>query len=373
MNGTAMSVLLRPARADDARAIFEWRNDPWIASLSETGNFSWEEHCEWFKRAVADPSRLLFIIEREDGTGMGMVRLDRIDTRQAAVTIYLMRQFTGHGAGVEALKKACGLAFEKSPDLESIRARIRQRNHESIKAFGKAGFSAPRADASGAVEWVEMVLIRGGKVDADAAPAWTVDNNHIVEFYSDLVEKHGAAPQALDWGSLAAQEKRFAALAQIGSLEGRSVLDVGCGLADLWGYLQRQGLNVDYTGYDLTPAMIERAKQRYPSVRLEVRNLLDEPEPPSRFDYVLASGIFYLRRVNPMAYLETMARRMFALSRLGVAFNTLSVKALQQTPGEFYADPEAVRSLCLKIAPRVVIREDYLPHDFTVYLYKDER
>lgn len=201
---------------------------------------------------------------------------------------------------------------------------------------------------------------------------WKSENERITEFYSKLVNNHGAKLQALDWGSQKSQELRFSILTQINKLDNASVLDVGCGLADLLEYLKSRGINVDYTGYDLTPEMIDSARQRFPYAHLEIRDLMAESKLKEQFDYVLASGIFYLRQVDPMAYLELMVRQMFTLCRRGIAFNTLSVLASEQNPDEFYADPERVLAMCLKITPRVVIRHDYLPHDFTVYLYKEE-
>ena len=200
---------------------------------------------------------------------------------------------------------------------------------------------------------------------------WDAENKRIVEFYDGLVERYGIDPRALDWGSRESQELRFSALTGIGELGGTTILDVGCGMADLLDYLQRNRTNVDYTGYDLSPAMVNLARQRFPQIRLEVCDLMAEPEPSLRFDYVLSSGIFYLRQAMPMVYLEAMVRRMFALCRRGVAFNTLSTKALQRHGDEFYADPAEVLTICLEITPRAVLRHDYLPNDFTVYLYRE--
>ena len=200
---------------------------------------------------------------------------------------------------------------------------------------------------------------------------WTSENKHITKYYSSLVEEYGMNPQALNWGSRQSQELRFSILTQIGNLEGANILDVGCGMADLLGYLQQSTTSVHYTGYDLTSEMIENALHRFPESQLEVRNLLEEPPPELSFDYVFASGIFYLRQVEPMVYLESMVCRMFSICRRGVAFNTLSTLASQYNPNEFYADPAEVLTMCLKLTNRLVVRHDYLEHDFTVYLYKE--
>lgn len=202
--------------------------------------------------------------------------------------------------------------------------------------------------------------------------SWELESDRIISFYSYLIEEHGIDIQALDWGNPKSQELRFTIFEAIGQLNEASILDVGCGTADFLCYLQKRNINAKYTGYDITPAMIEYARHRFPNANLEVRDLLTEPGTSAKFDYVLASGIFYLRQLEPMIYLETMIHRMFSLCRHGVAFNTLSSLAHKKTANEFYAEPAEVLAICLKVTPRVVLRHDYLIHDFTVYLYKEE-
>ncbi len=201
--------------------------------------------------------------------------------------------------------------------------------------------------------------------------AWQDDDERIIETYKHLVETYGFDHRSLDWGSRHSQELRFAVLTEIAPLQGTSVLDVGCGLADFLGYLQWHAIGVQYTGWDLTPGMIAHARQRFPKADLHVANLLDVSKPVRQFDYVVASGIFHLRHHAPFSYLESMVHRMFALCHRGVAFNTLSSLAKQREPGEFYAEPATVMELCLQVTPFVVMRHDYLEHDFTMYLYRN--
>jgi SAM-dependent methyltransferase len=189
-----------------------------------------------------------------------------------------------------------------------------------------------------------------------------------IEHFSRLVEAHGTSAQALGWGSTASQRTRFAVLAGIGDLNGCTLADVGAGLGDLYGYLVERAISVDYTGYDLTPAMVEASRARWPGVRFEVLDILAAPHLDDAFDYVLASGVFTFHTTDSMAFLDRMVRRMYAMCRRGVAFNMLSALAPEPEPGEFVAAPDAVLRLCQAITPFVVLRHDYFPHDFSVYL-----
>ena len=72
----APSVTIRPARDDDVRLLFEWRNDP----VTRAGSFSdgevpWEDHVAWFKASLDNPSRHIFMaLEEERPVGGKLVR-----------------------------------------------------------------------------------------------------------------------------------------------------------------------------------------------------------------------------------------------------------------------------------------------------------
>lgn len=196
------------------------------------------------------------------------------------------------------------------------------------------------------------------------------DNQRLVRHYGERYEQYGADVRSVDWGSRESQEKRFAAFVDVGSVQGVSILDIGCGLGDFPAYLQQRGISADYTGYDVTPRMIEHCRNRFPDQHFEQGDPIADPPQGASFDYVMASGIFSVHRSEPEAYLYYAIDQMYRLCRVGVAFNTLSTFAATQTPGEFHADPSEVLERCLRICPRVTLRHDYLPQDFTVYMYK---
>jgi SAM-dependent methyltransferase len=204
-----------------------------------------------------------------------------------------------------------------------------------------------------------------------SGPAHDEENARIAEFYHGLVSRFGVDPRALDWGSRASQETRFDVLIEIDELAGRSVLDIGCGLADLFAFLESRHIPVAYTGYDIAPAVIRFARERFPHLALQVVDLMAKETVSREFDFVLASGIFNLRPMGSYSYLEEMVRCMFEQCRCGVAFNSLSRRSNLLGSDQFLADPAEVLRICLDITPSVVLRHDYMPHDFTVYLYKD--
>ena len=67
-------------------------------------------------------------------------------------------------------------------------------------------------------------------------------------FFQLHVRLYGNDWRALGWQSRHTQYRRFAVLAEVGDLAHTRVLDVGCGLGDLYGYLCTQSIPVTYTG-----------------------------------------------------------------------------------------------------------------------------
>jgi len=68
--------------------------------------------------------------------------------------------------------------------------------------------------------------------------------------------------------------------------------------------------------------------------------------------------------------MKTLIARLYELAAKAVAFTSLSTWSDTLTPGEFHADPAQTLAFCRTLTPRVLVRHDYLPHDFAVFLYR---
>lgn len=186
------------------------------------------------------------------------------------------------------------------------------------------------------------------------------------QHYIPLLEQHGCRFRAVDWGSRQGQITRFRILLEVGNLLDASILDVGCGVGHLVDYLTSLGFQGNYFGIDVLPEMVAAARVRYPTWQFQENNIL-EADSSRNFDYVLGSGLFTFGDSEIMK--ETI-RAMFATCSKGVAFNSLSIWAEKKENGELYADPLTTFQFCRTLTPWVILRHDYMPHDFTVYLYR---
>jgi len=190
--------------------------------------------------------------------------------------------------------------------------------------------------------------------------------------YHKLLETYGSSYLALNWGSEQGQMLRFSVLSAVGDLAGRSVLDVGCGLGDLAGWLELQQIDAEYVGLDLTQGLLEGARRRFPSKRFVSGSITDPAVlKDETFDFVVASGMFYTYRKGGQAWLEQAVTRMWQLAGSGVSFNSLSSWAPERDPGEYYADPGKVITFCRSLTPWVRLRHDYHPRDFSVFLLRE--
>ena len=196
--------------------------------------------------------------------------------------------------------------------------------------------------------------------------------SRIADYYRELIGKYGHDPRACDYGRAQSQLIKFRVLSEVTPLDHCSVLDVGCGFADFAGFLSDRFDGVQYSGIDLCPDMISQAKLSSPGLDLRVANVADVAFDRS-FDVVVANGIFYLLGEQAPGLMQHMIERMFSFATRAVAFNSLSTWTRDQEPGEFYADPLQTLEFCRGLTPWVVLRHDYHPRDFTVYLYKSAR
>ena len=193
----------------------------------------------------------------------------------------------------------------------------------------------------------------------------------IKEIFGRHCKRFGDSPQALGWENEYTQKMRFMVLSEIAPLEGMRILDVGCGKGDLFGFFKECGIPVEYIGVDLTLELVKLARSLYPDAQILSRDFLQDEYYPE-IDYALASGVANVLTLNNQEYMEAIIKKMFSLARMGAAVNMISTYLPddKKDTGIYCYSPETMFKFALKLTPRVILRHDYLPNDFTLYLYK---
>lgn len=191
------------------------------------------------------------------------------------------------------------------------------------------------------------------------------------DYYTGKLQTHGATPKGVDWNSAESQQLRFQQLLRVCDESPFTLNDYGCGYGALATYLYEQGLDCDYLGFDISPAMIQAAQEllsTYPRVKLT-----DDPAQLIKADYTVASGIFNVKldteKTDWLDYILHTLNELWALSNKGLAFNLLTS----------YSDPERMRSdlyygqptfffdYCkMRFSRQVALLHDYGLYEFTI-------
>ena len=195
------------------------------------------------------------------------------------------------------------------------------------------------------------------------------------------IEHYGYKPQALYWSSQEIQFIRFKKLSEIlPRNQACSILDVGCGFADLKGYLEQQGFDIDYTGIDLSEDMVRSAGFQNPGIKVEQGDLFDFNPAEQQFDFVLLSGALnevVETEIEDTAefkgrYAKAVIRKMYDSCKHGVAFNLLDNRNAWVTERSDLQSfqPDDIQTYCQTFANQVSWQDGYVDNDFTVFLYR---
>lgn len=195
------------------------------------------------------------------------------------------------------------------------------------------------------------------------------DSGAIFNYHRDMAALHGAGSSlALGWLTARDQQVRFEALMGMGDLNGKTVLDAGCGYGDLFAYLSAQYQLAHYYGVEQIPELLDEAVKRYwerANVTFISRNFLNKELPVA--DYVFASGSLNYGSSDP-GYIFNAITTLFEHCRVGFGFNLLHRVAENGLLVAY--DPEIILAHCHTLSSKVIFKDGYAAEDFTVWVYR---
>ncbi len=190
-------------------------------------------------------------------------------------------------------------------------------------------------------------------------------DNH--KYYNEVLQRYGVSAQGVHWNSQRTQYKRFEILLEMITLSpDESVVDVGCGFADLYLYMQQtRNLPRSYVGLEIMETMVEAARQRVPC-EIKVCDALVDSLPKA--DYYICSGAMnILTRDETFTFIG----RCLAASNKGFVFNLLEGE--DESMVYNYFRPQEIEALADELGVGFNMKRGYMPKDFTVYLDKTAR
>jgi len=201
------------------------------------------------------------------------------------------------------------------------------------------------------------------------------DRLDYIERYEKRLQEFGYSPETLGWGAQGRQEVRFSVLAEPAlRMPDSSVLDVGCGFGDLYDFLVQRGWRGRYTGIDIVPGLLEVARRRHASLDVRELDITDDAASLDEHDFVISSGVFNaaLPSGSNQDHIEAALGNMHRRARFATCVDFLSTYVDFQKPGAHHTDPGWALTVAKRLTRRVLLRHDYMPYEFSIFLFRDD-
>jgi ubiquinone/menaquinone biosynthesis C-methylase UbiE len=191
--------------------------------------------------------------------------------------------------------------------------------------------------------------------------------------YLERYSKYGIHVDSLKSGGAAKQLVRHMVHASMFELKDKHVLDVGCGIAMFYEYLRSLPASIaSYTGFDIVEPFLDSNRERFPEARFENVDIFVDPLTSYAPDIVFMSQVFnnkYADANNEEIAMEAM-RRFFGIAKEGLAIDFMTAYVDFNESELHYFQPEKMFAYAKSLTRTVALRHDYLPFEFTLFLYK---
>lgn len=154
-----------------------------------------------------------------------------------------------------------------------------------------------------------------------------------------------------------------------------SILDIGAGRGDLYGYIKDSYSvsEVSYLGLEQSPVLVDAGIKKYENIALKASTF---PKTQCQnADWVVACGVMFEKIVDDVStksyFLDEFIPSMYDKSNLAVSFNLVNQNTLTEEHENFIGfDPGAIMNTLIAKYRFVTLRHNYSDSIFTVTIYK---
>lgn len=197
------------------------------------------------------------------------------------------------------------------------------------------------------------------------------------EKYISAFRQYGRSPKSLLWGTDRRNIRYYELLKQFDLSSESTLLDVGCGFADLYTFCNKYfSVTLNYTGIDYCIEFIRSIKEggvsNYKLIQGEFLSVHDL----KNYDYCVSSGIFNIsnndNKQEKYEFLYNIVKKMFDLCNIAIAFNFVTDKVEYKKPGVSYYSPTKVLDFCYTLSRNIVFDNSCMPFEATITIFKDD-
>jgi SAM-dependent methyltransferase len=220
----------------------------------------------------------------------------------------------------------------------------------------------------------EIVASQDSMAGGPSIPAgWNV----LVRHYEECMAQHGATPRGVDWPNGDDLAARFGVMLEVLAETGERprLLDLGCGPGLLLDYLAAtSGVDrIRYQGIDLSSAMVDAARERWPEHEFSCRDILSAPLPEQSVDVVIMNGVLTERVSLSVPSMTALAQALvaaaFSVARVGIAFNVMSAHVDRERDDLFHWPFDALAGfLEREVSHNYTFRADYGLYEYTCFV-----
>ncbi|MCR5592799.1 MAG: class I SAM-dependent methyltransferase [Saccharofermentans sp.] len=206
----------------------------------------------------------------------------------------------------------------------------------------------------------------------------TVRNNNISRF-SELYNNFGNDERSVGW-TKNKQPLRFAQIMSYVPSDAKTLLDIGSGLGDLYGFISEDDVFrlIKYKGIDFMPDFVKEAAKNYPGGDFECIDFM-ESDINERYDVVVECGCF--TNLDPKKddesyeYIECFLKKALSVCTDSgvVIMHFLTDKVDYRTSElDFHIAPERILKIAYSHSRRVVLDNMVFPFEACLAVYKDD-
>lgn len=200
-----------------------------------------------------------------------------------------------------------------------------------------------------------------------------LSKEYVISFYDKAFQMFGDRPEAVRWTSRGQRLRYECLLAIDDNLDGKKILDYGCGKGDFYEFLKEKDISVHYTGFDINEKLISLAKQKFPECKFRVFDMVKD-ELDEDFDYIILCGVFNLNVAGIAESITRTLTGLFQHCRSALAFNALSRYEPKKGYELHYVSPTELFDFAVNnLSPFVSLIHDRIPYDFTLLVRKQAK